>query len=643
MSKKNNRKKNRYSSENRIEKEIDIVSEVASEVVMETTAEIAAETEAVENAQTEVAAEVENVTESGVEVITDAVESEMEDTAKVAENEVEAEAVESEAEAVEAETVENAEAEAVEDETVENAKAEAVEAETVENAEAEAVEVETVENTEAVAVEAETESKVVDDTDAAQNAKLEEAKLAREAAAMATKNRKERNEEIAKAKENDAKREVRRKRRIRNQIIAYFSVFLFIVIIGVGGFLIVNRIVSLVGKGQIAQAPVEIPEETEDKINDLIGQEQEIKEPETLPEQIVEEPVVEPEPEDPLGDYIDTIIASMTLEQKVAGLFLTSPEALTGVDLATVAGAGTQAALDQYAVGGMLYKDKNISNQEQFGKMVSGTVQMVGVRPAFFAFAEEGGDKASAIAKAGFYEAVPSAADLVADGDVSKAHEAGVTIGTALKEMGFNLVLAPVTDPASAGSVLGNRAYSESAIISSEYVKSMMNGLSESGVTPCLKYFPGYGGVTTNPATGRAVSSKDEAEFRSNELLIYQAAIQSGVPMIMVSDVVIEAFDDSCPATLSSSIVTDILRDELEYDGVVLSANLSDAAVSEYYEPGEASILALKAGCDMIQNPEDFPAAYAAVIDATNSGVIAEERINDSLKRIYRILYADSI
>ena len=86
-----------------------------------------------------------------------------------------------------------------------------------------------------------------------------------------------------------------------------------------------------------------------------------------------------------------------------------------------------------------------------------------------------------------------------------------------------------------------------------------------------------------------------------------------------------------------------ILRDELEFKGVIVSGNLSDAAVKEYYGAGEAAVMALKAGCDMVQNPDDFEEAYNAIIEAVNSGVIAEERINDCLRRIYRIKYAGSV
>lgn len=470
----------------------------------------------------------------------------------------------------------------------------------------------------------------------------DEKQLAKEAAALASKNKKERTEEAAKAKEMDAKREARHIRRIRNQIISIAVVIIFFAIIGTCGFFLVSKIISITSaKKVVVQAPE--PVQQEEEISDLIGNEPVIEEPVVTEQQVIEEPEPEPVIEDPLGDYIDGIIASMSLEQKVAGIFITSPEALTGVDVATVAGNGTKTKLDEYSVGGIVYDKKNVTSHDQFEKMVSGTREMIGDRPVFIAIAEEGGDNNSPVSKVGFYDKQDSAAALAETNDVGNAYNAGMEIGTALSQMGINLVLGPVTDPTIQGSVLGDRTFGDTAVIASGYVNHMMDGYKDGGVNSCLKYFPGYGGVNTNPANGRAVTDREETEFRSNEFLTYQAAIQDGADMIMMSDVVINCFDDSQPATLSDVIVTNILRNELAFEGVIVSANLSDAAVSEYYSDGEATVLAIKAGCDMILSPKDFAAAYNAVVEAVNSGVIAEDRINDSLKRIYRVLYADSI
>ena len=130
----------------------------------------------------------------------------------------------------------------------------------------------------------------------------------------------------------------------------------------------------------------------------------------------------------------------------------------------------------------------------------------------------------------------------------------------------------------------------------------------------------------------------------NREFVPFVAGIDVNVDMIMVGHISApELSGDNTPCSLSKAVVTDILRDELEYDGVVITDALNMSAVSEYYGADEASIKALKAGCDMILMPEDFELAYQGVVEAVKDGTIDENRINDSLKRVYRIKYKDSV
>ena len=114
--------------------------------------------------------------------------------------------------------------------------------------------------------------------------------------------------------------------------------------------------------------------------------------------------------------------------------------------------------------------------------------------------------------------------------------------------------------------------------------------------------------------------------------------------MIMVGHVNVPALDDdNNPASMSKAVITDMLRGELGYDGVIITDALNMSAISQYYSSEQAAIMALKAGCDMLLMPEDFLQAYAGVMAAVADGTISEQRVNDSLKRIYRIKYADAV
>ncbi|MBQ8138846.1 MAG: hypothetical protein IJ195_05255 [Lachnospiraceae bacterium] len=447
-------------------------------------------------------------------------------------------------------------------------------------------------------------------------------------------------EDLEKSKEMDEKRLARRKRRIRNQVSSYLAVALFFLVVLAGGYFVLKVLVFDKKPAQTQEEVVATPEQQE-QIDALVGEEEEIAEPEPEPEP---EPVIDEAAlaEAKFEEQLVEMISGMTLEQKVAGIILTSPEALTKVNLATMAGNGTKTALEKYQVGGLLYAAKNVVSKDQFKDMITGTAAMV-TGPTFFAIAEEGGTQ-SPLAKAGFYEAVSSATDVTTTNDVQNAYLAGQTISAAMKELGLNLDLAPIADLSSDNTeALDGRTYGSVATESMGYVSSMEDGLESNGVTACLKYFPGQGFASSNPEDTRTVIDKTEDEFRSGDLLIYQASVQNGTKMIMISNAVVTAFDDSQPATFSDTIVTGILRDELGYNGVILSGNLSDKAIVDYYGADEAAIMALRAGCDMIVNPSDFEVAFNGIVSAVGEGTISEERINDALKRIYRIKYADGI
>ena len=193
-------------------------------------------------------------------------------------------------------------------------------------------------------------------------------------------------------------------------------------------------------------------------------------------------------------------------------------------------------------------------------------------------------------------------------------------------------------------SVMSARAYGSDATPVAAYVNNMVSGMQEQGVTACVKHFPCGGGTAADTHDGLAVSERSAEEVRSQELAVYRSCIDSGIQMIMVGHTAVPSLTgDNTPASLSGIIVTELLRNELGYGGVIITDAMNMKAISEYYGSGQAAVLALKAGCDMVLMPEDFQEAYAAVLEAVQDGTISEERINDALRRIYRIKCADRL
>ncbi len=433
-------------------------------------------------------------------------------------------------------------------------------------------------------------------------------------------------------KNSQDKREVRRRRRVRNQVISYLVLILFILLMALGIVLGVRQLTA--GRQENQE---EEQEDSLERIDDLLGMEESLQTPEPTPE------VVEQTPEQKLDEIVNAGIEVMPLEDKVAGLFIVTPEAITGVDTAVKAGEGTRDALFHYPVGGIIYFGKNMQSEEQLREML-GNTSLYAKYPLFLAVDEEGGS-VSRVADAGIGPKVDSASAIGAAQDTNGAYQAGTVIGTKLYELGFNLDFAPVADVASVpDGIMAGRSYGADAQLAGAMAAAMAEGLKSQGIVSCLKHFPGIGSTSQDPHTGLSVTDRTEEQFRSEEFIAFKAGIDAGVQMVMIGHISAPGLTgDNEPCIFSERVVMDILREELGFDGVVITDALNMAAVSEYHTADEAAILALKAGCDMLLMPEDYETAYNGVLQAVRDGIISEERINDSLRRIYRIKYADKV
>lgn len=430
------------------------------------------------------------------------------------------------------------------------------------------------------------------------------------------------------------RREARRKRRVRNQIVAYTVVGLLFIGVAVGSVLTGKYVLDRQNeKKQQEELMAQIQEEMDAAEDEIV-----LTEPEILPE------IAEPTPEEREEAIINSAIEVMPLEDKVAGLFIVTPESITGVNTAVKAGEGTKEALGQYAVGGIVYFDKNIQSEEQLTEMITNTVNW-SKYPLFIGVEEEGGS-VSRIAQSSIkVDKVNSPKDIAVTEDATKAYEAGTTIGEYMNKLGFNLDLAPVADVATIENhVLKDRVYGSDTTVVGDFSVNMVKGLQDSGVSACMKHFPGLGGVSEDPHDGMVSTEYTKEQFQTTDFPVYQQGIDAGVDFIMVSHLCVPSIaGEKIPSSLSAEVVTDILRNELGYEGIVISDAMNMTAITDYYAADEAAVRALRAGCDMILMPEDFELAYRGIINAVNEGTIAEERIDDALRRIYKVKLRDNI
>lgn len=429
-----------------------------------------------------------------------------------------------------------------------------------------------------------------------------------------------------------------------------------------------------------------------------------------------EDRTAQPEPltqEQKTEKMIRQYMQTLSLEDKVSGLFILTPEQLTGYGQVTEAGDATREALQTWPVAGLVYFAGNILDREQVQQMLDSTrewgsayisentssqesetaetaeaaaaavtaaasAEAAGTQasaetseiaetaetaaasaeeqtaeeepveeeqksgtaiPPFLAIDEEGGIVARIGNSAIEVPYVGSMGNVGASGDPEQAYEAGSTIGEYLQDLGFNLDFAPdadvLVDPSNV--TIGERSFGSDPELCGQMVHRFIDGLHEHGIASCIKHFPGLGDTESDTHTSAAWSSRTIDDYRGTEFVSFRGGIDAGTEMVMISHLSnSELTGSDLPASLNKTVITDILREELEYDGIVITDSLRMGAVSERFDSAEAAVMAVEAGADILLMPADFSSARQGIIDAVQNGRISEERIDESLDRILR-------
>lgn len=352
-------------------------------------------------------------------------------------------------------------------------------------------------------------------------------------------------------------------------------------------------------------------------------------------------PTPEPTPTpDPVLTRAEELLAGMSLREKLCQLMIVRPEVLTGESPVTAAGETTRLALEQYPVGGLIYSVDNLVTQEQTREMIENT-QSYSKIPLIISADEEGGNVGRLMYKLGttFIHSMYSYKDMGED----TAYQNALTIGTDMVSCLFNTDFAPVADVWTnpANTVIGDRAYSDEFGQASELVAAAVRGFTESGVICCVKHFPGHGDTSTDTHEGAAVVDKSLEELRAGEFLPFEAGIEAGVDMVMVGHITVTAVDDE-PATISHEVITGLLREELGWDGVVVTDSLDMGALAGY-EIGEVCVKYLEAGGDIMLGIPDLAAALAALETAVTEGRLTEQRIDESALRVLMLKLSHGI
>ncbi|GAA2434612.1 glycoside hydrolase family 3 protein [Streptomyces lavendulocolor] len=349
---------------------------------------------------------------------------------------------------------------------------------------------------------------------------------------------------------------------------------------------------------------------------------------------------------------LERLISRMSLEEKVGQLFVMRVygHSATDPDQADVdanlkeIGVRTAAELiARYHVGGIIYFSwaHNTRDPHQIADLSNGIQRAALDRavpvPLLISIDQEHG----IVARIGEPATLmPGAMALGAGGSRSDARRAAHLAGTELAAMGIRQNYAPVADVNvnPANPVIGVRSFGADPRAVAGMVAAQVSGYQRAGVAATSKHFPGHGDTSVDSHYGLPTITHTREQWRTLDAPPFRAAIAAGIDSIMTAHIVVPALDPAeDPATLSRPILTGILREQLGYDGVVVTDSLGMEGVRTKYGDDRVPVLALKAGCDQLLNPPKLAVAWNAVLAAVRSGEISEARIDESILRILRL------
>lgn len=345
-------------------------------------------------------------------------------------------------------------------------------------------------------------------------------------------------------------------------------------------------------------------------------------------------------------DLVPGLLDTMTVDQKIGQLLMPVVAGRAADEVTETEAASNLAAtgyrtpaeiVEAYDLGGIIYISDNIDSAEQV-RTLSADLQQVArerVGIGLLVAVDQEGGRVNRITDQ--VTVFPSAEDLA--GDVEAVRDASYVTGQQLQRQGFNVVLAPVADVGvgDGGGFIGDRAYGSDPAVVAEMVAASISGLQQAGVAAAAKHWPGHGATATDSHQELPVVDIDKAGWQQRDMIPFQAAIADKVAIILVGHLALPQLDPTGePATFSPTLIGDLLRGELGYDGVVMTDALNMGAVDSY-DPGEVVVRSVEAGADIMLMSPDLDAARQALRDAVADGRISEANLDQAVGRVLRL------
>ena len=339
-------------------------------------------------------------------------------------------------------------------------------------------------------------------------------------------------------------------------------------------------------------------------------------------------------------DAAQTLLDGMTTREKICQLLIVHPEVLTDGGTVTAVTDELSAALQDYPVGGFLLSAGNMTSGEQLSALTSALSAACPTAP-LVTVDEEGGRVARLMNTVGTTKlnSMYSYRGL----GTQVAYDNAQTLARDIAAYGFNTDFAPVADVWTnrQSNAIGDRAYSDDYDEAAELVAAAVSGFRDAGVICCLKHFPGHGSTAADSHNGAATVDKTLPQLRQEDLKPFVSGIAAGADMVMVGHLTVLAMDD-LPASLSHKIVTNLLRYDLGFRGVIVTDGLQMQALAQYTD-GEKAVLALSAGNDMLLEISDVPGTVAAVEQALADGTLTQAALDQSVLRVLQLKLSHGI
>ena len=330
-----------------------------------------------------------------------------------------------------------------------------------------------------------------------------------------------------------------------------------------------------------------------------------------------------------LDEKVDKIVASMSKTEKIGQMVMIGIHGTKITD-------DSKYMLNQYHIGGIILFDRNMETVEQVKSLTENLQRNANQKvPLFIGIDEEGGD---VVRMAEALTPPPAQREIGESNDPELAKKWAVKTAQSLKDMGINVNFAPVADVGSND----RRSYSDDFNAVTQFVKSASSGYEQEHMIYALKHFPGIGKATVDSHLDGSVINATKDELMAEDIVPFKTIITENNPdnyMILVSHLTYSNLDNENPASLSDKVITNLLRKELGFSGILITDDTEMGAISNYNDFKNIGVKAVKAGADIVMVCHEYEHetdVYLGMLEAVDNGEISQERIDESVKRIVK-------